>query len=256
MISEGFVDVAIEQNGLAKITFGHPSHNAMPSSLLKQLKMAIDNTGALQSVRMILLQSAGDRTFCAGANFDELLLIEDVDTGKNFFSGFAGVINAIRTSPKLVIGRIQGKAVGGGVGLAAACDYAFATQYAGIRLSELSIHIGPFVIAPALLRKMGVAAFTQLTLHPGTVFDAAWAHQHLLFQEVSESISAMDEAIAIFTEHLLDKNPSALEALKRTLWMGTEHWGHLLEEQAGISGKLVIEPSTKALLKKLKHQTS
>jgi methylglutaconyl-CoA hydratase len=254
MVAQGFVDIQLEESGLARITFGHPSHNAMPSALLQQLKEAIDQTSALASVRLIVLQSAGDRTFCAGANFDELLTIEDVASGKAFFSGFAGVINAIRTSPKLIIGRIQGKSVGGGVGLAAACDYTFATAHAGVRLSELSIHIGPFVIAPALIRKMGVAAFTQLTLHPNQFFDATWAQQHLLFQQLSPTTEEMDAALNEFASHLLDKNQSALEALKRTLWLGTENWEVLLEEQAGISGRLVIEPSTKELLNRLKNK--
>src|SRR5690606_34462956 len=202
-------------------TFSHPAHNALPARLLEQLSDQISGAGENPDVRVIVLKSAGDGTYCAGADFDELLSIRDEHAGTAFFSGFANVINAMRKSPKLIIGRVQGKAVGGGVGLIAACDYCFATETASVKLSEVSINIGPFVIAPALERKIGVSAFTVLSLNPTLFFNAQWARQHQLIHDVQPTIAKMDEAIQHFCKPLLGGNQEALTALKETLWRGT-----------------------------------
>ncbi len=249
----GFVKSDIKENGLAVITFGHPHHNSLPSDLLAQLSNQIQTVGDHASTKLILLQSEGEGSFCAGANFDELLAITDEKAGKAFFSGFANVINAIRKSPKLVIGRIQGKAVGGGVGLIAACDYCFATEKAAVKLSEVSISIGPFVIAPAVERKIGISALTELSLNPTLFFDVQWAQRHDLFHTVRPTIEELDKAIQQFCERLMGKNQHALTALKRTLWHDTEHWDELLYKQAAISGKLALSPETKQLLKEFKR---
>lgn len=254
IMDPGFVKTEIKSDGLALITFGHPAHNSLPSGLLSAMSKQIHSAGNHSGTRLILLQSAGERTFCAGASFDELLAITDEEKGKAFFSGFADVINAIRTSPKLVIGRVQGKAVGGGVGLMAACDYCFAIAHAAVKLSEVSVNIGPFVIAPALERKIGISAFTELSLNPTRFFDAQWALQHGLVQSTQPTIADMDDAIRCFCESLLDKNPEALTALKHTLWRGTEHWEQLLYEQAAISGQLALSLETKKLLAEFKRK--
>lgn len=250
----GFVETRFDTDGLTVITFGHPSHNALPSDLLSKLSEQIRHAGEHAATRLVLLQSDGGRTFCAGASFDELLSVSDEQAGKAFFSGFADVINAIRESPKLTIGRVQGKAVGGGVGLIAACDYCFATPYAAVKLSEVGINIGPFVIAPVIERKIGVSALTQLSLNPTLFFDAAWCQQRGLFHNVEPTIEAMDSAIKKFCENLVGKSRDALTALKHTLWRGTEHWGILLYEQAAISGRLVLSPETKQLLTEFKQR--
>ncbi len=237
---------------LTTITFYHQLHNSLPSALLEELAGAIVQSGTNANCKLIVLQSAGEGTFCAGASFDELLTIQDETSGKAFFSGFAKVINAIREVPQLVIGRVQGKAIGGGVGLAAACDYCFATDRAAIKLSELSINIGPFVISPAVKRKMGLSAFTELSLNPTRFFEPNWAKRKGLFQQVSENASAMDEAITDFCRMLIDRNKDALFALKRDLWFGTGHWDTLLYEQASISGRLVLNDDAQKLLKEFK----
>lgn len=253
-MDSGFVKTDINSDGLAVITFGHPAHNSLPSDILSGLCKQIHSASNHPSTRLILLQSAGDRTFCAGASFDELLAITDEVMGTAFFSGFADIINAIRISPKLVVGRVQGKAVGGGVGLMAACDYCFATEQAAVKLSEVSINIGPFVIAPALVRKIGVSAFTQLSLNPTRFFDMLWALQQGLVQSVQPTIASMDDTIQQFCQPLLAKNPDALTALKRTLWQGTGHWSELLYEQAALSGRLALSPETKQLLTEFKRK--
>lgn len=250
----GFVKTTITSNGLATITFGHRASNSLPSNLLIALREHIQSTGDDPAVRLILIQSDGNRTFCAGASFDELLTITNEASGRAFFSGFAEVINAIRKSPKLVIGRVQGKAVGGGVGLIAACDYCFATMQAAIKLSEVSLGIGPFVIAPAIERKAGLSALTKLALNPTRFFDAQWAAQHGLFQTVESTVTELDKAIEEFCSQLLiDENQAAHTALKRTLWHGTDHWDELLQEQAALSGKLILSPAFKQRLAALKH---
>lgn len=240
---------------IATVTFYHPSHNALPSSLLAQLAAVIRRLGKNPSIQVILLKSDGARTFCAGANFDELLSIQDESSGKVFFSGFAHVINAIRLARQPVVGRIQGKALGGAVGLAAACDYCFATKEASIKLSELSIGIGPFVIAPVIKRKIGVSALTELTLNPTIFKYADWALEKGLYQSVSEDIETMDRLVHEFCVELSNHPPSALSAIKETLWQGTEHWDTLLLAQAEISGRLVIDKRTKTILRKFKAKT-
>jgi methylglutaconyl-CoA hydratase len=240
--------------GVARITFFHPQHNALPSGLLTELRDSILQANVDQDVKVILLASEGSRSFCAGANFDELLAIHDFATGKAFFSGFGGVINAIRRVDKLVIGRIQGKAVGGGVGLAAACDVAFATRNAAVRLSELSIGIGPFVIAPALERKIGKTALAEMTWQPGLWTDADRAHQMGLFARLFDDAAEMDTELAIYLEELRHYSPEAMKALKRVLWSDTGNWDELLDERAALSGQLVLSDFTKKALKRFKEK--
>lgn len=251
----GFVNTVVAENGLAIITFGHPAHNSLPSNLLRLLTEQITAAGENPEVRLILIKSDGTGTFSAGASFDELISIDDEESGKNFFSGFANVINAIRKSSKLVIGRVQGKAVGGGVGIIAACDYIFATEDAAVKLSEVSINIGPFVIAPAVERKVGISALTELTLNPNTFFDVQWAKRHDLFHTVRPDIERLDASLQEFADRLVSKNQDALTALKRTLWHDTKHWDELLYKQAAISGKLALSEETKTLLKNIKAKT-
>jgi methylglutaconyl-CoA hydratase len=242
-------------NGLATITFSHPAHNSLPSNLLSDLVAAIDQAGQQSEVKLLLIQSEGNKTFCAGASFDELAAIEDLETGIKFFSGFANVINAIRTSPKIVLCRVHGKAIGGGVGLAAAADYSLATQFATIKLSELVIGIGPFVIGPAVQRKMGLAAFQQLALNAAEFQTAYWAKERGLFTEVFETVEQLDAYITYFVNILLTYNPEALSELKRVFWEGTNDWNTLLKERAAISGRLVLSDFTKEAIRAFKNRS-
>lgn len=237
-------------NGIATISFYHPEHNSLPSDLLNQLTQTIELAGINEDVKVIIIKSDGEKTFCAGASFQELCTINDEETGKLFFAGFANVINAIRKCPKIVIGSVQGKAVGGGVGIAAATDYCLATQFASIKLSELTIGIGPFVIAPALERKIGLSAFSQLSLDANTFYSANWAHEKGLFSSIHENIDELNDAVLSMALNLSNYNPEALTSLKQILWKNTENWDNLLIERAAISGKLVLSPFTKQALKR------
>ncbi len=247
--NSGKVSVIVNEYGVMRLMFYHPSHNSMPSNLLNELVEKIEEAGTLDEVKVIVLQSKGDRTFCAGANFDELLAINDFESGKLFFSGFANVINAMRRCPKLIIGRVQGKAIGGGVGLAAATDYCFATQYAAVRLSELSLGIGPFVVGPAVERKIGLAAFSEMTINATEWKSAKWAKEKGLFAAVFDTTGEMDTAIDELTRKLASSSPQAMKALKRMFWEGTENWEQLLRDRAAASGRLVLTPFTKKALK-------
>ena len=240
------------EGGVARITFFHPSHNSLPGRLLKELTQAIQNAGADSEVKVIILEGAGDRTFCAGASFDELMAIANLEEGKAFFMGFANVINAIRTCPKFVIGRVQGKAVGGGVGLAASVDYCLATKYAAIKLSELAIGIGPFVVGPAVARKMGQSAFQQLAINATDWQNAYWAREKGLYMEVYDSAKEMDAAIEELSWRLAQSSPAAMEQLKRAAWAGTEDWDELLAQRAAISGELVLSDHSRQALQKIK----
>jgi methylglutaconyl-CoA hydratase len=244
----------IDKNGIATITFYHPSHNSFTRQKLEEFSTKINDLGKMKEVKIILLRSKGEGTFCSGASFDELLTLKTRETAKDFFSGFALVINEIRRSEKIVVGQVQGKAIGGGVGLAAACDYCFATESALIRLSELSVNMGPFVIAPAVERKIGLAAFTKLTLNPNLYKSARWAKEHGLYQEVFPSIESMKDAVQSFCISLCGYNPEALTELKKVFWHGTAHWETLLHERADISGKLALNKETKERLKAFKNK--
>lgn len=240
------------ENKIATIEFGHPASNSFPSFLLQRLTDELNKLSQNKDVSVIILKSQGEKAFCAGASFDELLQIDNLEKGEKFFSGFANVINAMRKCSQLIIGRIQGKTVGGGVGLAAACDYAFATEAASIKLSELTIGIGPFVIAPAVERKMGTAALAELTIAGHEWQNAYWAKERGLYAKVYESISEMDKEVAFLAQKLASYNPEALADMKRILWENTSNWDSLLLERAAISGKLVLSEFTKNALSQFK----
>lgn len=247
MEDKGYVK-STNNGKLGVIEFYSSAHNALPGSLLAELTLQITEMGKRDDIQIILLKSAGDRTFCAGASFTELASIEDYPTGKTFFMGFANVINAIRKCPKMVIGRVQGKAVGGGVGLASAVDYCIATKYAAIKLSELAVGIGPFVVGPSVERKVGLSAFSQLTIDATSWQTADWAMHKGMYASIHDSIEAMDLHIETFTSELLTKSAKALTEIKRILWADCDHWDTLLENRAEISGRLVLtQPAKEAI---------
>jgi len=248
---EAYVTLTIV-NEVGFIEFFHPNRNSMPSEVLALLEQTISKAGSNDAVKVIVLKSGGDRTFCAGASFNEVIAIENKTTGKQFFLGFANVINAMRKCPKLIIGRVQGKTVGGGVGLAAATDYCLATKYASIRLSELSIGIGPFVIEPAVSRKIGKIAMSQMTLDAETFFSAEFAKEKGLYADVFETTEALDLAVTALAEKLASYNPEALREMKTVFWQDTDHWDALLAERAAMSGKLVLSDFTKNTLKRFR----
>jgi len=240
------------QDGIATIEFFHPEQNSLPGNILALLAQTITEAGNSPEVKVIILKSGGDRTFCAGASFKELININDPKTGKVFFSGFANVINAMRKCPKFIIGRIQGKTVGGGVGIAAATDYCMATKFAAIKLSELNVGIGPFVVSPAIERKIGVSAMSQIAIDANNFYEAEWARSKGLFANVYESIEEMDAAVEAFAQHLCTYNSEAMLEMKKIFWKGTNDWDHLLAERAAISGRLVLSEFTKKTLEKFK----
>jgi len=240
------------QNNIATVEFYHQSSNSFPSELLERLSTTFNELNINNEVQVIVLKSEKDKAFCAGASFDELVSITNFEEGKQFFLGFANVINAMRKCSKLIIGRVQGKAVGGGVGLAAACDYCFATEQAAIKLSEFTIGIGPFVIAPAVERKIGVAALSELTLDATSWQNAYWAKEKGLFAKVFETLSELDNEVDNLASKLASYNPEALNEMKKIVWQDTENWDILLDNRAAISGDLVLSEFTKNALQKFK----
>ena len=240
------------EHGINTIEFFHPQSNSLPGKLLEELAREIHFAGTHDDTKVIILKSAGDKTFCAGASFDELSSIKNEKEGLQFFSGFANVINAMRKCPKFIIGRIQGKCVGGGVGLAAAVDYAIANTKAEIKLSELAVGIGPFVVGPAIERKIGTGPFSALAIDAVSWRSTDWAKRKGLFAEVHESIENMDEAVDRLANTLAHSSPLAMAEMKKIFWKGTEHWDELLKERAAISGKLVLSDFTKMAIEKFK----
>lgn len=251
VMTQPYVKQTIE-NEVAYIEFFHPAHNSLPGDLLAELADTITAAGKNDDIKVLVLKSGGERTFCAGASFKELININDEATGKVFFSGFANVINAMRKCPKFIIGRIQGKTVGGGVGLASATDYCMASKFAAIKLSELNIGIGPFVVGPAIERKMGLSAMSQIAIDANTFYPADWAKEKGLFTQVYESTAELDAAVKATAEHLCTYNPEAMVEMKKVFWSGTDNWDDLLAERAAISGRLVLSEFTKEKLKGFK----
>lgn len=248
---EGTIKSTVE-NGIGTITFFHPQSNSMPGVQLRNLAAEIEKLGKDDNAKVIVLQSEGEKAFCAGASFDELISIKDIDTGLKFFSGFAQVINAMRKAPKFIIARVQGKAVGGGVGIASSADYTFAVNDASIKLSELAVGIGPFVVGPAVERKVGTSAFCQLTINATEWQTAQWAKEKGLYAEVFATTEEMDKGIATLAGKLATSNPEAMMMLKKIMWEGTENWDTLLVERAGMSGTLVLSEFTVNAINKFK----
>ncbi len=241
------------QNGIATVEFYTPHHNSLPGPILAELAETITALGEDESVKVIILKSGGNRTFCAGANFQELISIENKEQGEQFFMGFAHVINAMRKCPKFIIGRVQGKAVGGGVGLAASTDYCLATKFAAIKLSELNLGIGPFTVGPAVQRKIGVSAFAQMSINCNGFYDPDWAKEKGFYADVLETAEDLDKAVQELAEELTTFNPDAMAEMKKIYWEGTENWDDLLHERALISGRLVLSEFTKEKLEKYRE---
>ena len=252
-VNQGTVELSVE-NGIGTIEFFHPLSNSLPGRVLAKLAETIESAGNREDILVIILKSKDGRTFCAGASFDELVSINDLDTGKVFFSGFANVINAARKCPKFIIGRVQGKAVGGGVGMASAVDYCYATKFASIKLSELAVGIGPFVVGPAVERKVGTSAMSMMAINATEFYSAEWAKEKGLYADIFDSAEEMDEAIAALANKLSRSNPEAMRLLKKVFWEGTEHWDTLLSERAAMSGKLVLSEFTKNAINAFKKK--
>jgi len=253
MSENGNAETIINE-GIATVTFFHPQSNSLPGEVLRKLATEIESAGTNKDVTVIILKSEGEKAFCAGASFDELMAIKNLEEGKKFFSGFAAVINAMRKTPQFVIARVQGKAVGGGVGLACAADYTLATEAASVKLSELAVGIGPFVVGPAVERKIGSSAFAQLGIDATEWRTAQWAKERGLYAEIFPSIEELDKAVLRLAQKLSLSNPDAMHELKKVFWKGTDEWDTLLIERAEISGKLVLSDFTRKAIEKFKKK--
>ena len=248
-----YVNLNIE-NGIGTVEFFTEQSNSLPGDILKKLADAITEAGNNPDIKVIILKSGGDRTFCAGASFDELLAVDSAEKGHDFFMGFANVINAMRNAPKFIIGRLQGKAVGGGIGLASSTDYCFATKFSSIKLSELALGIGPFIVSAPIERKMGLSAMSQMGINAGEFYPPEWCREKGLFNEVFESTEEMDQAVNELANKLAAYNPEAMAEMKKVFWKGTDNWEELLSERAKISGKLVLSEFTRTFIQKFKNK--
>ena len=252
-MNRGYVKVEVK-NGVGQIEFFHPKSNSLPAALLKEITEGLNTLSENNEVLVIHLKSGGEKSFCAGASFDELLEVSNEEEGKAFFSGFARVILAIKNAPKFVVAQIQGKAVGGGVGIVAACDFVVATEEASLKLSELSIGIGPFVVGPALERKIGLAHFSNMTLNPTSWKTANWGKEIGLYSEVVSSIIDLNKRLKEIITLYKTYSPEAMLEIKKMLW---EEWFDLdevMSRRAEQSGSLVLSDFTRNKLKELKSK--
>lgn len=252
-IKDGHVKVD-KEHGITTIEFYHPQSNSLPGQLLEALAQTIHGEGLNPETKVIILRSGGDKVFCSGASFDELQAIKTEAEGLAFFSGFAKVINAMRKVPQFIIARIHGKCIGGGVGLAAAADYAIAVEGADIKLSELAVGIGPFVVGPAVERKIGLTPFTHLTIDASMWRSADWAKRKGLYAELHPELEGMEDSIERLSNTLSRSNPEAMRELKKIFWKGTEHWDELLKERAAISGRLILSEYSRDFIEKFKSK--
>ncbi len=252
-MNDAYVKYSVENN-IGVIEFFTPHHNSLPAKILSQLVSTIAEAGKDDKSKVLILKSGGDKTFCAGASFDELMMIDNEEQGLEFFSGFAKLINAMRQCPKFIIGRIQGKAIGGGAGLASSCDYCFATIYAEIKLSELAVGIGPFVVGPAVERRIGTTATYELSIDATNFRSAQWAKQKGLYAEVFDTIELMDEAVYQLATTLANSSSEAMKEIKKVFWKGTENWNELLMQRAAISGRLILSDYSKKFLASFKSK--
>jgi methylglutaconyl-CoA hydratase len=252
-IQQGYVKTETHKR-ITTIEFFHPQSNSLPGKILDELIKEIHIAGNDDDCNLVILQSAGEKVFCSGASFEELAAITTEAEGLKFFSGFANVINAMRKCPKFIIGRIQGKCVGGGVGIVAACDYAIALEGADVKLSELSLGIGPFVVGPVIEKRAGMAAFTQLSIDAASWRSCDWAKRKGLYAEVHPNTESMEESIERLSSSLLRSSPQAMAELKKVFWKGTENWDELLKERAAISGRLVLSKFAKDYIQQFKEK--
>ena len=251
-MNNGFVTQELKNN-IAEITFGTPKSNALPGEILEKLAQRIIESGKDENVKAILLKSAGEKAFCAGASFDELLEIDDLENSKIFFGGFAKVLNAMRSCGKLVIVRVQGKTTGGGVGIACAADYCFATKDSAMALTELNLGIGPFVIGPYVERKIGKSAYEAMSID-ADFRSVDWCEKHDVYHSVSENIQEMDAKIEAFMKKLSERSADALASIKKVSWEGSEHFDQLMPERILMSASLILEDSAKENIQKIKER--
>ena len=252
MANNGAITTDFTDN-IGTLEFYHPKGNSLPGNLLRELAERVTHLGNNPEVHVVVIKSRGEGAFCAGASFDELVAINSYEEGKHFFMGFAEVLNAMRKCPKLIVVRVQGKTVGGGVGIASAGDYTLAHHSAAVKLSELALGIGPFVVGPAVKRKVGTAAFSSLSTDAGSWKEAAWALKKGLYSQTCQTIQELDKEVSRLTDQLSGYSPEAMKELKQVLWEGTTHWEELLEQRAEISGRLVLSDFTKDFINNFKN---
>ena len=240
-------------NQISHIEFGTSKSNSLPGEILELLAQTILSEAAKVDVKAIVLKSSGEKAFCAGASFDELLQIDELEISKKFFGGFAKVLNAMRTCGKLVIVRVQGKTTGGGVGIACGADYCFATKDSSLALTELNLGIGPFVIGPYVERKIGKSEFTAMAID-ADFRSAQWAERNHIYHVVSDSIEEMDEKLTVFLDTLASRSADALALLKKVSWEGSEHFEKLMPERIQMSASLILEDSAKENINKIKER--
>lgn len=242
------------EHGIATIEFFHPQSNSLPGAMLNAIALQVHAEGLNEKTKVIVLRSGGEKAFCAGASFDELMSIQNETEGFQFFNGFAHLINDMRKCPKLIIARVQGKCVGGGVGIAAAADYTIAVEGADIKLSELGLGIGPFVVGPAVERKIGLSAFSQLAIDAASWRPADWARRKGLYAELHNDVAGMDDSITRLSTTLSHYSPDAMKNIKDIFWKGTEHWDNLLKERARTSGTLILGEYSRKYIAEFKNK--
>ncbi|MGB3317038.1 MAG: crotonase/enoyl-CoA hydratase family protein [Albidovulum sp.] len=150
---------ATDPRGVTTLTLNRPEkHNALSAAMIAELTEVAGRLGRDPAVRVIVLTGAGD-SFCAGGDLGWMReqIAADGATRAREATKLAMMLNALNTCPKPVIGRVQGNAFGGGVGLASVCDVAIGVNGARFGLTETRLGLIPATIGPYVLARMGEA---------------------------------------------------------------------------------------------------
>ncbi|HVL98136.1 MAG TPA: enoyl-CoA hydratase-related protein [Egibacteraceae bacterium] len=216
MAVDGTLAVDRDGRGVATVTMNRPEvRNAFDDGLVAALLAAADALAADDAVRVVVLTGAGG-VFSAGADLGWMRATRGYSHADNLADAkrLAAMLRALHDLPKPLVGRVNGAALGGGVGLVAVCDVALTVADATFGLPEVVLGLAPAVVSPYVVRKVG-PSFARAAFVTGARFGAERARQVGLVHEVSVDAAALDAAVAACVERCLRAGPRAVAAAKR-----------------------------------------
>jgi methylglutaconyl-CoA hydratase len=231
------IGIAVDGRGVATLTLKRPEkHNAMNSAMIAELTEAAGRLGRDPAVRVVVLTGAG-RSFSAGGDLAWMRAQMEADgaTRAREARGLAEMLGALDRMPKPLVGRVQGQAFGGGVGLISVCDVAVGVEGAKLGLTEVRLGLIPATIGPYVVARMG-AARARRVFFSGRIFDAGEAVElGLLSRVVPEE--ALDAAVEAEVAPYLSAAPGAVAAGKRLV---AELGGRVDEAQVAMTIEALV----------------
>ena len=208
--------LAVERQGpIGLITMNRPErHNAFDDVLIAELTEAFRSMEAEDGIRIVVLSGTG-KSFSAGADLNWMKRMSgfSIEENRRDAMGLAALMRTIAHLRKPTLARVQGAALGGGVGLVACCDVAVATQGATFALSEVKLGLIPAVISPYVVAAIGERAARRYFL-TAERFTAAEAWRLGLVHEIAANEAEMDDAIGAIVDAMLAASPAAQKEAK------------------------------------------